>query len=345
MQRRRGFTLIELVVVIAILLILTMLVVSVFQTNSAEKIRSAARATQSAFLGARDRALHAGGPIGVRMIRDQTDATIVTGFAYIQQIQTTSPMYPLQSIQLERIDVADDGTIDGPEILIVRGLTPPAVAPNTDWFGLDPFFASPGRIRIPATTGQWYTFTVASSGTYALTATNHFLILSTPFIDQGTTPPTTRVAWDRTSANSSCDIELAPELMPNHSPISLPSGIVIDLAESSPNVALAFPTGQHVQMMFSPRGMVSGRYAAGGSYHFLLRDQRDAAIGNNPKWVGADNPANVAEQKPQYESLILTVFPQTGNVATFPIDTRDANGDFVADDLFAYAKSGNVAGQ
>src|SRR5262245_11411439 len=59
MRRRSGFTLVELLVVISILLVLSTVVWAVFKPSNTEKMRSAARIAQSAFLGAKDRALHA----------------------------------------------------------------------------------------------------------------------------------------------------------------------------------------------------------------------------------------------------------------------------------------------
>jgi hypothetical protein len=136
--------------------------------------------------------------------------------------------------------------------------------------------------------------------------------------------------------NSSCEIELAPELLPNHAPISLPSGVVIDLDFSSPNVVAnwpATPPATNINLMFSPRGMISGPLSALGPIHFLLNDIQDATQGLSPI-----DPANKGEK------LILTIFPQTGNVATFPIDPTDADNNGVADDLFRFAKIGSTAG-
>ena len=88
----RAFTLVELLVVIGILIVLSSLVLAVFNTGrSSDKMRSAARIAQSAFLGAKDRALHAKDLRGVRLTRDLTNINLVNGFVYIQPlpIQTT----------------------------------------------------------------------------------------------------------------------------------------------------------------------------------------------------------------------------------------------------------------
>ena len=80
MRRRSGFTLVELLVVIVILLVLATLVFAVFRTGTgSDRMRSAARITQSAFLGAKDRALHAKDLRGVRFIRDANGPKAANG--------------------------------------------------------------------------------------------------------------------------------------------------------------------------------------------------------------------------------------------------------------------------
>ena len=73
-----------------------------------------------------------------------------------------------------------------------------------------------------------------------------------------------------------------------------------------------FKTMASIDILFSPRGTVASSLAAQGPLHFLLNDLRDATAGRNPI-----DPANLGEK------LILSIFPQTGHVATFPIDPTD----------------------
>src|SRR5262245_43222580 len=99
---RAAFTLVELLIVITILLLLSSLVFSVFSIRNSDKRRTAALVAQSAFLGAKDRAIHAKELRGVRLIRDTTDPNLVTGFAYLRSLGNLT--YPTGSVRLERLD-------------------------------------------------------------------------------------------------------------------------------------------------------------------------------------------------------------------------------------------------
>jgi prepilin-type N-terminal cleavage/methylation domain-containing protein len=83
-QRAAAFTLIELLVSLSILLILAALtfrmISSIFDSD---RIRTAARSLQSYLAGARDRAIYAGQPRGVRFLLNQNDLTTVSSFVYI----------------------------------------------------------------------------------------------------------------------------------------------------------------------------------------------------------------------------------------------------------------------
>jgi hypothetical protein len=94
----------------------------------------------------------------------------------------------------------------------------------------------------------------------------------------------------------------------------------------------------YIDIMFSPRGGVSGHLSALGPLHFLIRDIRDATTGINP--------FNVAQsQTARGDVLVLTLFPQTGLVQTFEIDPTDADGNGTMDNPFNFAKQGRSAGR
>lgn len=376
-RSRYGFTLVELMVVILILVVIATLVVAAYRTSAGgDRLRSAARTTQSAFLGAKDRALHAKDRRGVRLLQDAGDRSLVNGFVYLQPIEMQT--YGEHSIQLER-----DQVTGLPDVVIVHGNTLPLPAdtfPDTDWANISWAFANPPRIRIPAGSGQWYTFTTDSAGMYTFGPTTQYLRLTTPFPDPGVPGPISHPYSDVTF--TSCDFEMAPEILPNHAPLTLPSGVVIDLywsqlppnwrdirsvaSGTTPgagefnegpdpaipgNVILArYGTDRLVptlmDLMYSPRGVITGPVAAQGPIHLLLRDIQDAT-------------QNLSPISPQCkgECRVLTIFPMTGHVQVYEMDPTDvfvnvtntvagatAGADGFPDNPFRFAKEGSRAG-
>jgi prepilin-type N-terminal cleavage/methylation domain-containing protein len=368
-KRMSGFSLIELLVVVGILLLLAGMALAIFNAGkSSEKMRSGARNAQSAFLGAKDRALHAKDLRGVRLTRDQTNQNLINGFVFVQSLGVLT--YPQGSIQIERIDLVDnatgnappDGIADYADIAIVHGFDgteagPPA-SPYVDWAlptgsPKSQFFESPGRIKIPSgSTGSWYQFVVNTSGKYAFGQGNEYLQLvgslnmAGPFI----APMPAVLAVDRTLTFASCDIQLGNDVLPFYQPITLPSGCVIDLAYCNSPVQILAGYNQPIgpggypliDVMFSPRGNVSGTAGALGVLCFTLRDIRDAT-----------NRLDPAAPNLQGDTLILGVFPQTGLVQTFDADLTDAvinatglpGSDGAADNLFNFAQRGMAAGR
>jgi prepilin-type N-terminal cleavage/methylation domain-containing protein len=379
--RRSGFTLTELLIVIGILLLLSTLSLAVYNTGrSSDRIRSAARVGQSAFLGAKDRAMHAKDQRGIRLTRDAQGPqfsngipALVNGFVFTQPIAHDS--YGNGSIQLERISTINPGVADVQDITIVRGITP---ALNTalgtkyavvDWDRVSGFFASPGQIRIPATTGQWYNFTINTSGPYALGSGNECLILSSPFNDNGSANPFNAiiahpfVAGEAGAGASTpvagCDIQFGNEVLPFHQPIAMPAGVVIDLRYSSANMQFlagsSLPNGStapYIDITFSPRGSIYGAAGGLGAFYLCLRDLEDATgTSTNPLTLGGlRDPSDPACKG---ECLILAVNPTTGLVQTYPANLTDiytnstgaAGADGYADNLFSFAQQGKAAGR
>src|ERR1700677_2087704 len=81
---RASFTLLELLVSLGIILILATLTMRLLNaTLNSDRIRNGARELQSFLAGARDRAIYAGQPRGVRLIQDPLDRSAVHSFVYI----------------------------------------------------------------------------------------------------------------------------------------------------------------------------------------------------------------------------------------------------------------------
>lgn len=367
-QARAGFTLVELLVVIGILVFVTgMIVWGVASTRGTDKARSAARTAQSAFLGARDRAVHAKEMRGLRLLRDPNDFTVVTGFHYIR------PLPPLTygglgaPFEVLRPDVNPPiGTADSPDATILH-----TSATTIDWFALDSnglFDPLATRIRIPSgQNGTWYRPVAQQQNApyFVRKNGNDQLIFLSAGVISATTPAGDVVAIPAASPGATMDIQLGNELIPLTEPISMSSGMVIDLEWSSATAkVLAIPKVPTdpipaIDIMFSPRGGVTGPISVGGPIHFLLTDAQDAASldPNDPTKpmspIDFTPPANSGLKgwKNRGEKLVLTIFPQTGNVQTFPIDPTDvvdnSNGnsgaDGLPDDMFRFARLGSAA--
>lgn len=292
---RQGFTLVELLVVVGIMLLLAaMTIAAVNFSSTSEKTRSAARQVQSYFEGARDRAIHAKEARGIRLFVDQTNTHAVTSLVYI----APSDPWNQGTIQLERYDGNGNNVFTDPGenpnfALVVHGY-------NTDWDVLmneGMLVSGISRIKIPGDQdGLWYTVNIATSGPYTLGAgapPAQYLILTTPYRQPPNTQTTQRVAFQGGGPTTYL-LELAPRELPGSDPVQLPKGVVIDLDHSSiPNIwgdtvdstgASSHPT--RLDLMFSPRGTITGSPASKGIVHLLLARDIDAELG-----MPADVPA------------------------------------------------------
>lgn len=315
-SQRVGFTLVELLVVVSIMAILVvMTVTSINFALTSDVTRGASRQVQSYLAGARDRAIYAKEPRGVRFLIDPNNPTAVTSMVYI----APSPDWIQGVIRLERIDASSppDGTPD--TILNVRG-------GGTDWRFLYQRgqIKEGSRIKIPGdASGSWYTVDLTNSPISKPEPDDYLSIkpteydkdvdevlrLTTPYRDAGTSDPTQVVAFAPGSGPSTYLLELPPVVLSGEEPTLLPNNAGIDLDRSylpvswrvtgvsggedgSPGKAgidddssggadddaeYLWPGtddyrlySSHLDLMFSPRGTVSGSEAGGGKIHFVV---------------------------------------------------------------------------
>jgi prepilin-type N-terminal cleavage/methylation domain-containing protein len=263
---RSGFTLIELLIVVTILLLLTTFtVVAVDFTFEAERVRSGARQVQSVLSGARDRAIKAREPRGIRFLLDQDpdNGRMVSSMVYVGAARPWHEGH----ITLKRFDVDLDGVVDDvdgdgqpdPEVWVIDG------SPATLWENLKErgflgiyehdlngngaldagedlnlngsWDRDTPRIKIPGDkNGTWYRVRThllgARPGTPGFDPDNsNRLILTRAYRDPGTTPPDEVVAFEGTGP-STYVLELPPRILPDADPVLLPEGVVIDLDAS-----------------------------------------------------------------------------------------------------------------
>ena len=330
----RAFTLIELLVAIVIMLILVGVTVSVVNISlDGERIRAGARDLQSYLMGARDRAVHSKMARGVRFELDPNSdpsRPLVRSVVYIG----ASSDWQQGSITVRR-----NGTNGRPELL--RG-------EFTEWYALKlrGSLVNGARIKLG---NRWYTVS-----TIPLTSVNNeWLHISPPLVD-----PQPQDEPDPAFQNypivmrineGDYRLELRPRVLPNAQAKQLPQGIVIDLAYCRvPSSTWKTATSDRYRdVMFSPRGTVTGSAAAAGVIHFLLNEQADAESKLEP-WL----PANQGDKR------VISLFTRTGNVTTselFPYEDFDhdgqldpgedlnGNGQLDTESIFYYAERGEVS--
>jgi len=343
---RSAFTIIEMLIVVTILLLLTTFTaVAIDFTFKAERIGAGARQTQSLLQGARDRAIHAREPRGVRFLLDQDaeNGRMVSSMIYVGASTTWSE----GTLELKRADFDNDGTVDGgdPRIFMIDGSTETLWANlknrgylgiNEDWNGngvrdageidengnglLD---VDAPRIKIPGdNNGTWYTVI-----TYYLGRNPAFpnrLRLVRPYRDPGTTPVGFVDAFEGTGPQT-YKLELPPRILPDSQPVLLPENVVIDLdASDVPGfwrpadsaAGYAVPYASRMDIMFSSHGTVVGSTAAAGLIHLYIGQRDDVFNLTTGSLVNALRRAPVNK----------------GDSPGVPVDpTEDANGNGVLD--------------
>jgi prepilin-type N-terminal cleavage/methylation domain-containing protein len=277
-SRRGGFTLIELLVVVTIMaLLLSMTVLAVNFSRDSERVVGAALQVQSFLSGARDRAIHAREPRGVRFFLDTNNHRAITAMAYIDPAEYWSE----GTIQLQRPDVNSDNVADSPNVTVVAGA-------GVQWWQLKRrgLLFDGLRVRIPkGSKGTWYTVSTSMIDVTVTPPATQYLILQTPYADPGDTQANKVAAFD-SGGPEDYELELPPRILPMD-PVKLPDNTIIDLDGS--RVPLAWrpissgSTGtgnldysHYMDIVFSPRGTVVGGAAAGGVIQLYICDQEDS---------------------------------------------------------------------
>lgn len=308
-QRRTGLTLIELLIVVTIFLLLTTFtVIAVDFTFESERVSAAARQTQSLLEGARDRAIRAREPRGVRLILDPDpdNGRMVSSLIYVGAAEPWTE----GTIQLQR---PPQLPLTNPPVAASQDVTIVAGSIDTLWFKLkqrgflgvyefdtngngvvDPgedlnsngvFDQETPRIKIPGDkNGTWYRVRTHLLGADPLNP--NILELVRPYRDPGTTEPTEIVAFDGGSGPQTYVLELPPRVLPDADPVLLPDGVVIDLDASDvptswrppAGAGLSVPYSSRMDLMFSPRGTLIGTTAGTGLIHLYVSLREDVQI-------------------------------------------------------------------
>lgn len=341
-----GFTLIELLVAISIVvMLLAVTVTSINFTLERDRVRGAARNSQSYLGGARDRAIYSGSrkdseapvAVGVRFIPEPGFNDLVNTMIYVEE----SAPYKTGRVRVGRPDANLDGTADVDALTRVR-LIPVAGEPAPDWFAL----VRNGRLvdgaRITFGNGQLSRVV----GLTSLRGPNNkwgndtanpdpvkFPLGDPQFAGQGDDVATlelTTPAFDTTVVHASPDVnatdgiayslQLAPAAGGGQEARTLGNGVVVDLSKS--HIPASWTNRERMDLLFSPRGSLTGPAAVEGLVHLFVTDRADAVSG----------------EPPRRDQFIVTVATQTGRISVHPVSTNPANP-------FEFAEKGQVAGQ
>ena len=302
-ERGAGFTLIELLISMSIILILAVITLRlVGSTLDNDRIKTGSRELQSYLAGARDRAIYAGQPRGVRFIPDQADPYTVRSFVYIgaptnfsdgQSIyvtQNSTTLAPSAATINTLTTLVNRGVLlAGAQITLGGGATSGgiyySIAPDT--VGMAGGWAASTSYTLGATVqpGNGHTYVCTVAGTSGTTQPTTW-----PTAMGGSVPDNT-VTWTEFSwaltkayaAGSSLPtgvaytLQLAPAQLPSEQPRALPQNIVIDLRTSILPVNWQIPgtASSSYDVLFSPAGTVFGPVTASGRIHFVLADIAD----------------------------------------------------------------------
>lgn len=339
-NRRRAFTLVEMLVVVAIMLILTAVTVASFNYSVAgDRMRAGARQLQSILVGARDKAIYAKEIRGVRLLLDSNDNHSVSAVQYIgaPQRQTGSLTFNANTT----------GDPTGQTVSLS----------GAQWSSLfrRGFLRVGTRIQIPADTGTWYTVSAigmtggAFNGLLTLNRPNH----------------------DLASTNSNQTfvpfvLEFAPGVLGDAQPVPFPRGVVIDLDGSQvpsswvPST-IAGSYSPQMDILFTPRGTVVGDATTLGMMHLHFADTsdvtkwNDTTTGISGRGTGvytvptlpilpADNPSSAIPVVAK-DHILLTISVRTGNVSVHPVNPANSTNTSRADDPYFFAETGQVAGK
>ncbi|MEO2015604.1 MAG: prepilin-type N-terminal cleavage/methylation domain-containing protein [Fuerstiella sp.] len=298
-RQRPGFTLVELLVVITIMLIIMSMTISAVNfVRDSDRVSGAAGQFQSFLAGARDRAIYSKEPRGVRLFIEPAapgssgagaESRTISAMAYIAPGGTWGAPKNSSRIDIMRIDgnifdedpkrggisgVDADGDFeDDADLLIkIRGFN------NPGWWNLKRrgWLTDGLRMRIPSgPTGNWYTIRTGLIDTSVAPADDQYLILDIPYRHTGNSGQ--QIAFK----NQTYEIELPARILPQD-PLLFPEGVVLDLDGSNvPDIWRPASTGNSrysgfMDLVFSPRGNVIGDAAAKGVLHFYVCDSEDS---------------------------------------------------------------------
>jgi prepilin-type N-terminal cleavage/methylation domain-containing protein len=324
LQQRSGFTLIELMVVITIIIILlTMTLLAVNFSQESDRVVSATQQVKSFLEGARDRAIYAKEPRGVRFFVSPENPRAVTTMAYIAPGGTWSSPDNSVNIDLLRVDGNSDTRFDDVADTVRRVVG----RNNPGWWNLKRrgWLVDGLRIRIPkGPTGTWYPLDTSLINTAAAPSDVQTLLLQVPYADAG------NLGQELAHRDLSYEIELPAKILPID-PAILPQNVSINLdASKVPSAWRPLPGIEQfsgfMDVVFSPRGNVIGDAAGAGLLHLYVGDSEDSEFLLDRFRAKLKEYGTAPSGPYPQEEFFLTNVGVDSQHAFVPMDEIDASG-------------------
>ncbi|QDT33783.1 pilus assembly FimT family protein [Thalassoglobus polymorphus] len=368
---RRGFTLVELLVAIGILVILTTLTVSAFTLNDGDRVSNSISTFKNALEGARSRAVAEGQVRGLRLILDENDPRIVKSMIYVgasdyhtrgtvQAVWNTGGFWEIEFDSAGLGNLQNIGAFDD----TVGGY----------------------RIEVPAGSGNWFTLQNSLGVPHRWRIIEHFEPSSWNTTLAGWSPAPTLTGNPARTEELPYRLELKPTILEGEDPILLDPLTCIDLdgsrvpeswrtredtnrdgtldtmgSESDLNgnglfdFAAGYAQGSNrMDILFSPDGTLAGNLKSEGVINFriayvsdviLALPLRQRALTYDYSGI-ATYPDFILPADPEKDHKALTIFTQTGSIIITDIDptisgslTNGFNND-IATQPYYYARLG-----
>lgn len=323
-----GFTLIEMLVAISILVILTTLAVGAFNSNNNDRANSSANTLKTVLDGARMRAIKSKQIRGLRLLTDPNDPRIVTSLQYVG-----APDF-------------DEGTC---ALGFVGGIWVLQNETAGRWSALKTsnLLEVTARVEVPARSGNWYTVTAAPAGNDLISIAGHY----NPSQHDGTTfvaLPAAGVAYR---------LELSPAPLAED-PIPLSAQTCIDLdgsevpaawrpATTGLGVGVTESYSNRMDILFTPAGALTGGALSKGALHFRIAYINDVILEKTVSGRPLDFTATsaVVMADAEKDQRAVSIFTQTGAFLVSDIDRSSDTEDGIfhndrAGDPFRFAAQG-----
>lgn len=333
--RRPGFTLIEMLVVIGIILVLATLTMFIApRLQDDQRTARGSDVIQGWLMIAKQQAHRDQVPRGIRIVPNAMNPSIATELFYIEQPEDYNGLRNAADSQPTSY-LASTITIPSP-IVPPPGVPPLATAfiPNRDLVGEEIINATGGDFvmldsyeTVPANGHRIFSAAFLQAPAAAGGQFGTHLVFGAA--DNSITNSYRPVGGPVGPGERSFRIVRQPRVMVGEKPLQLPRDVIIDLANNFGNPALTtdaghtFLPGGSLDIVFGSRGQVIGANAIGGKIILRVR--------------------NGTRNSDDGDQLLITVHTRTGLITSHPVNTDPPFGN-VGHDPYRFIRDGKSSG-